>query len=235
MSERSMSADAVDAPDRAFLRVGGLAALALGLGYIAIFALYAQVGPPPSGDGESWLEYLSGTTALWWGILGLSVLTDLLFVPVALSLYLALKGLARNAMLLATAFVGLFVALDLAVTWSSYASLLTLSANYAATSDATLRAAYIAAAHGAAAVLTSRLFIVYAIGILSFAILAIGCVMLKGVFTRTTAYLAMLTSILGIPSLTGWGVAIILNAVCATAWLLLVGYGLCGLGAGSGH
>jgi hypothetical protein len=40
------------------------------------------------------------------------VLTDLLFVPVALSLYLALKGVNRNAMLVATAFLGLFIVLE---------------------------------------------------------------------------------------------------------------------------
>ena len=61
---------------------------------------------------------------MWWAILGLSVLTDLLLVPVALALYLALKGVDRDAMLVATAFIGLFVVLDLAVTWPNYASLI---------------------------------------------------------------------------------------------------------------
>ena len=68
---------------------------------------------------------------MWSGILGLSVVTDLLFVPVALSLYLALKEITRNAMLVATAFVGLFVVLGLAVTWSNYASLIVLSGDCA--------------------------------------------------------------------------------------------------------
>jgi hypothetical protein len=54
---------------------------------------------------------LSLEAAVWWVIVGLSVLTDLLYVPVALSLYLVLKGVNRNAMLIATAFVGLFIVL----------------------------------------------------------------------------------------------------------------------------
>jgi hypothetical protein len=81
-----------------------------------------------------------------WAILALSVLTDLLFVPVGLSLYLALKDLNRNAMLVATAFVELFVALDLAVTWSNYASLITLAGRYASATNDAQRAAYAAAA-----------------------------------------------------------------------------------------
>jgi len=53
--------------------------------------------------------YFAGKTTVWWAILGLSVATDVLYIPVALSLYFALKDVNRNAMFVATAFVGLFV------------------------------------------------------------------------------------------------------------------------------
>ena len=76
--------------------------------------------------------------------------------------------------------------------------------------------AYVAAASYASAMLTSRLLVVYAIAILSSASLMIGTVMLKGVFNRPTAYLGIATGILGIVAIGGFGVAIILNAVCAT-------------------
>ncbi len=221
-----MAATAVDPDGKWLYRVGGVSALVLGMAYIVIFPLYAHVGAPPSGDGEAWLKYFAGKTTVWWAILGLSVLTDFLYVPVALSLYLALKGVHRNAMLLATALVGLFVVLDLAVTWSAFASLLTLSGHYAAASNDVQRAAYVAAAHGASAVLTSPLEVVYAIVVLSSGILMIGFVMLKGVFSRTTAYLGVLTGILGIVSIAGLSVTIIMNAVLATVWLLFVGYRL---------
>src|ERR1022692_3051513 len=126
--EKSMRVETtIDVVDqKRWYRVGGLAALVLGICYVAIIPLYAHVGVPPNGGGEAWFKYLSGKTTFWWTILGLSVFTDFLFVPVALALYLALKGVNRNAMLLATAFVGLFVVLDLAITWSHYASILTL-------------------------------------------------------------------------------------------------------------
>jgi hypothetical protein len=222
--------DAVGRDEKWLYRVGGLSALALGVAYVAIFPLYARVGAPPTGDGEAWLAYLAGKTAVWWVILGLSVLTDFLFVPVGLALYFALKRIDRQAMLLATAFVGLFVVLDLAVTWTSYASLLSLSRRHSSATSDVQRAAYVAAADAASAVLTSPLEVVYAIVTLSSAILVIGLVMRKGLFGRGTAWLGVVTGVLGILSLAGLAVTIILNALCATVWLFLVGVRLYRLG-----
>jgi hypothetical protein len=156
-------------------------------------------------------------------------MTDFLFVPVAWALYLALKDAGRNAMLLATVFVGLFVVLDLAVTWSHYASILVLYAEYTAASDEVLRMGYLAAANYGSAMLTSRLEIVYSIVTLSFGILVTGFVMLRGIFNKITAYLGLATGILGFAAPTRVSVVIIGNALCATAWLFLVGYRLCQL------
>jgi hypothetical protein len=172
------------------------------------------------------VKYLPGKTAFWWTILGLSVFTDFAFVPVALALYLALKGVNRNAMLLATAFVGLFVVLDLAITWSHYASILTLYNAYSKAADDANRAGYVAAANYASAILSSPLEIVYAIVTLSSGILVAGFVMQRGPFSKVTAYLGLATGFLGIASLTGLGPIIIGNALFATAWLFFVGHRL---------
>ena len=225
MSVEKAMVDSGDVDQKQWYRVGGIAALVLAVAYIIIVPLYARVGAPPTG-GEAWFHYLPGKTTIWWAILGLSVLTDLLFVPVALALYLALKEINKNAMLLATAFVGLFVVLDLAVTWTHYASILVLYSNYSRAADDVQRAGYIAAANYASAVLASPLEIVYAIVTLSFGILVIGFVMLRGVFNKITAYLGVATGILGIVSLAGFSLTIIMNALFATAWVLLVGYRL---------
>jgi hypothetical protein len=225
MGADAETSNAADPDSRWLYRVGGISALVLGAAYIAIIPLFAQVGGPPS-SGEAWLKYLSGKIPVWWAILGLSVLTDLLFVPVALALYLALKRVHRGAMLVATVFVGLFVVLDLAVTWTSFAALLTLGRDYAAAADDVQRAAYVAAANYPSAVLASPLEVVYAIVILSFAILVIGIVMWKGSFSRATALLGVITGILGIASLTRVTAIIIANALFATAWVLFVGYRL---------
>lgn len=235
MSAKTMSVNAVDPEGTGLYRVGGISALLLGLAYIATIPLYASVGAPPSG-GEARLHYLVGKTTVWWAILGLSVLTDVLFVPVALALYLALKGVNRNAMLIATAFVGLFVVLDLAVTWPNYAALISLSGNYAAATTAAERAIYVAAANYASAVLTSSLEAIYSILVLSLGILLVGLVMLKGIFGKSTAYVGVLTGILGIVAAVGpffvsaLSVTIIMTAVLTTAWVLLVGFRLYRLG-----
>jgi hypothetical protein len=225
MRVEKTTVDAVGVDQKQWYRVWGVAALVLGIGYIIIFPLYAYVGAPPNG-GEAWFKYLPGKTTVWWTILGLSVFTDFLFVPVAIALYLALKGVNRNVMLLATAFVGLFVVLDLAVTWSHYASILTLYRDYSTATDDTHRAGYVAAANYASAMLTSPLEIVYAIVTLSSGILLTGFVMLRGAFNKITAYLGLATGILGIVSPTGLSMTIIGNALFATAWLFFVGYRL---------
>ncbi len=235
MSAQKMMVHAVDPDGKWLYRVGGISALILAIAYIITIPLYVYVGAPPSG-GEARLKYLALNTTVWWAILGLSVLTDFLFVPVALSLYLALKGVNRNAMLVATAFVGLFIVLDLAVTWSNYASLITLSGNYAAATNDAQRAAYVAAASYPSAVLASSLEAVYSIMVLSFGILMIGLVMLKGIFRKSTAYLGLVTGILGIVSVAGpffvstLSVTIIITSVLTTVWVLFVGYRLYRLG-----
>jgi hypothetical protein len=54
--------------------------------YIIIIALYTLAGTPPVG-GEAWLSYLAGKPTLWWAIIGISLLTNFCYLPVALSLY----------------------------------------------------------------------------------------------------------------------------------------------------
>jgi hypothetical protein len=220
-----MRLHAVHSDDKWLHRAGVAAALAIAVAYIVIILLYARVGAPPVG-GEAWLQYLVGKTTEWWAIVVISVLTNFLYVPVALSLYAALKQINRNAMLIAVAFVGLFVALELAVNWSSYAALIMLSGDYAAATNDGQRSVFVAAANYPSAVIASPLASVYAIGTLSFGFLLIGFVMLKSAFRKLTAYTAILTGVLGIAAVAGIGMAVILNAVGATLWLFFVAHRL---------
>ena len=226
MKTEELAIDATAAQNNKFwYRVSSIAAIVLGIGYILIIPLYAHVGAPPSG-AEAWFNYLPGKTTIWWAILALSVFTDFLYVPIALVLYLALEKVNRGAMLLATAFIGLFVALDLAITWSHYASMLVLYGQYSAATTDLQRAGYLAAANYGAAVLSSRLEVVIAIVTPSFGILVTGLVMLRGVFDKFTAWLAVVVGVLGIATLTGLGMAIYGNALLFTVWLFFVAYRL---------
>ena len=70
------------------------------MGYVAIITLYVPMGAPPHGP-EARMGQIAENTRAWWAILGLSVVTDVLFLPLAMSLYAALRQFHRNAMLLA--------------------------------------------------------------------------------------------------------------------------------------
>jgi hypothetical protein len=101
-----------------------------------------------------------------------------------------------------------------------------LYSNYLAATSDIQRESYLAAANYGSAVLTSRLEVVYAIVTLSTGILITGFVMLKGVFDKISAYLALATGIFGIASLTGLSLTIYGNALLATIWLFFVSYRL---------
>lgn len=216
--------------------LGGISAIALGLSYLAITALYGLAGAVPSGGGAQWLDYLSGKTATWWGIVGLSVLTDVLFVPVLAALYVALRTVNRNALLAGVGLVGLFVVLDLAVTWPNYAALIALSSDPAAATDEAQRAADVAAAGYPASVLGSTLLGVYAILVPAVGIGMIGVVMLGRTFGRAAAYAGVLVGVLGIVAVVGpilWsplGAVAIPASVLTTVWVLLVGCQLLAIG-----
>ena len=225
MSAGDAVGNTVSANRRQWYRRGGVAALVIALGYAAIIPLFAHVGAPPTG-GEGFFNYLPGKTTIWWWILGLSVLTDLLYIPLALALYIALKQGNKYLMALAAIFMGMFVILDLAMTQGHYASILTLFHNYSLATDNAHRAAYLAAAEYAAAVLATPMEIVYAIVMPSIGTLLTGIVMLKSEFGKVAAYLALITGVLGVISLTGWFPVIMGNALFATLWFFVVGYKL---------
>ena len=234
MRVRNMMVNAVDPDGKWMYRAGGISAIVLGIAYIVIIGLYVPMGAPPSG-AEARLTYVAGNTTLWWAILGLSVLTDFLFIPIALALYLALKEINRNAMLVATACVGLFVVLDLALTWTNYALVITLSGSYAAAMNDAQRAAIIAAAYYPSAVIESIILFVYNTLTLSVGILLTGLVMLKGIFRKSTAYLGVVTGVLGIAAVAGslfvdTTSVTIIASVMTTVWVFFAGYGLYRLG-----
>lgn len=209
-------------------RAGGVSALVLGISYLIITALYV-LGGVLSGGAEEWLGHLTGHTNEWWAILYLSVGTDILFFPVAWSLYVSLKRLDQNALPAGVGFLMLFAVLDLAVTWPNYASLIGLSGQYAAAVDGVQRAAVVTAAASAFEVLSSGLFGVYTILVPSLGILLLGIVMRKGVFGRLTACLGIATGILGIVSAVGpffvpsLGMAAVATSVLTLVWVFLVG------------
>jgi hypothetical protein len=117
MSSEKIKANEDSTDRKSLYALGGICAIVIGISYIIITALYVLTGAPPSG-GEAKLAYFAGKTTAWWAIVLLSVLTDFLFLPVALSLYVLLKKVNRTAMMVGSGFLGLFAVLDLVITWA---------------------------------------------------------------------------------------------------------------------
>lgn len=235
MEAQNLMVNSVDPQWKGIYRLGALAAFALVIGYIFIIMLYIPVFPFPD-EGQAMLEYLNGKTAVWWAIIGVSALTDFLYALIAFSLYQALKGINRPTMVVATGLKWLFVVLELAITWPNYAVLFTSSYGYAAATTDIQRTAYIASANYATTVINSTLMAVYAILIPALGTLLIGLVMRKGIFNKVTAYLGVITGILGVVSVVGplfisaLEPTIILTSLLTAVWFLLVGLRLFKLG-----
>ncbi len=210
-----------------YYRVAGICSILFAVAYIAIIALYIPVGRP--NGAEQWLANMAANTTQWSAIIWLSVATDFLLVPIALALYLALRNFNRNAMLLASAFYGLFVFLDLALTWINIGSLYTFAAQYAA-ADMPKKTILLTAALYPSAVIESNLVFVYNSLTLALAILLTGFVLLQGTLGKSTAYVGLVTGILGIFAVAASfvsesvsSIAIILTSVLTLVWFLMVG------------
>ena len=227
----------VDPDGKWIYRVGGLSGLLLGIGYfltIPVTILYAGGFPPPGVEAQ--LAFFAEHAPGWWAITGLMVITDLLCVPFFLALYQVLKGINKTMMLLAIACAGLFVALDLAVTWTSFPALIILGGNYvAATSDAQ-RALIIAAAGYPSTMIEFPLGGIYATFMPALGTLLASLVMRKGIFNKVLAYLGVIVGISGILA----GIVPIfisdletfqyINAMLAMIWFFFAGLKLYKLG-----
>ena len=226
MSMQDKLVNEVDPNGKLLYRIGGISAIVFVIAYFAIIVLYVPVGKP--SGAEAWLVSMARNTSTWWAILALSVLTDFLLIPIALALYSVLKGIYKNAILAALVLIGLFVILDLALTWTNYAALIAISSSYAAAANDTQKTIFITAAIYPSSVVDSNILFVYNSLTLAIGIFLTGLVMLKGIFSKLTAYLGLATGILGIVAVAGsfFGVLsamIILVSILTMLWVFLVG------------
>jgi hypothetical protein len=227
------SAETVDPSWKGLYMWGGVSMLAVGVIYFIGIAMAFGLGSPPSG-GEAVLKWFSGQTTFAYTLYGLFILTDILLVPVVPALYLALKGINRNAMLAATGFGGLSLVLDLGVTLITWVALITLSQNYAAATSDAQRAAYVATADYAVAIVAVSAPVFSAVTS-SIQALITSLVMRKGIFNKATAYLGIAVSIFGfvygisvfVPALATF---LVIWGILIGIWFLLAGFRLYRLG-----
>ncbi len=191
-----MTEQMVDATWKGLYMAGGIAFMITGILYIIGTILFASLGGFPA-SGQAALTAIPGVKLQAQATTTIFALSDFLLIPAVLALYLSLTGVRKTYALLATALVGLFIVIDLGVNTVNFFNLIALSDKYAAATADGQRAAIIAAAD-----LTLNTI---AVGITmatvaSVGILIYGLAMLKGVFNKATAYLAIAAGIVGIIS-----------------------------------
>lgn len=189
-------ASRIDPSWKGVYRVGGIGLLLFGLIYLIEMTLNSFWGIPGATDSMQYLQSLAAHPHQAQVEYGLYSLADFLLVPGVLALYLALKRIAKNPMLIATGLMAVFVVLDLAITEANSLTIVALTQHAAAATSATAREAYLAAALYALPTVALATF--YSWVISSGGVLIISIVMLKGVFTRLTAYLGIVAGILGV-------------------------------------
>jgi len=217
----------VDSTWKDVYKVGGVCMILAGLIYIIATALNFVLGAQ-AGDNAAFLNSLAGNPTVAYVIFGLLFISDILMLPVLLALYLALKHINKNAMLIAAMLLFMFAILDLTFQFNGLI-LTTLAQHSASATSDILKAAYTAAAYyGLAALPLSwiSLWIVFGLGLLIASV-----VMLKGVFGKVTAYLGVITGIgsliagfsMIIPIL---GIVVVLMLVIGGIWYIIVGFKL---------
>lgn len=175
--------------------VGGICMVLAGIAILGVAFLSIVIGPPPSG-GEEYLSALARHTLLAEVNFGLFAFADFMLLLGTMAVYLSLKHIARNAMLVAAALLVLFVLLDLAITELNSLALVALTQHYASATTDALRSAYVAAADYALATLPIGTFMSYFVS--SVGLLIASVVMLRGVFSKPTAFAGIVASVTGI-------------------------------------
>lgn len=145
MINKSLSVSTNDLNKSRLLLIGAISGIAIGIGYIIITIAYTQAGFPLPTDALSWVNYLSGNYNLWWTIIWLSIITNLLYLPYAYTLFELLKINHSVKLLISLILFTLFVFLELSITWSKYPSLLDLVSKYHSVSDGEMKLIYLAA------------------------------------------------------------------------------------------
>jgi hypothetical protein len=208
-------------------RVASLSAIGIAVGYTAIVAAYSIAGQRPA-DGQAWLLLLARFPTAWWTIIVLSIITDLLFLPVMAALHRALGGRSEAILRWGIALVLVFVLVDLAFTWPAFLSLMRASVRPGPES--------LSAADRAAAVIASPWLAIFIILVPGIGILLISLAMVGGAFGRATVVTGIATGILAAGAVMGplfadaLGLLAVPASILTLVWCLLVGLDLRRLG-----
>jgi hypothetical protein len=185
-------------------RVVGYSGIAIAIGYFFITIGFVMSGTPLPTNSTAWVTYLEGKNAIWWGIIWLSIITDILYLPVAYGLYEYLKKTNRGFILISGVLFTLFVFLELAITWSNYPTLLKLVNEYNLATSDMQRTFYLSAIEFASTEFQTPITAFYTIFIPSLATILSSFVMLKSKrFGNLIPYIGFISGICNALSVIG--------------------------------
>ena len=218
----------IDPTWRGIYKLGGIFMVGFGLIYIVASFLNFTLAVPPS-DSIAFFNSLVLHPTLARAIYILYSVSNFLLIFAAVALYLVLKQVNKNAMLVATSLLFLFLIMDLVLTEFNSLTLVTLAEHYTSATVDVQRLAYMAAADYALATIPIATFYSWVVGSLGFLIASL--VMLNGIFGKKTAYLGIVVNTAGI--IGGFyifvpGLTILLTPILIVwgFWLSLVGFRL---------
>lgn len=226
--ETAPAAHAADRSWRDLYRAGGLAALLAALIYIAALVVLVVTPPVPAAGGDAILQYIAAHRSVYILEQVLWLAPSVLLVVTFLALFVALMDVNRSYAAIGGVLGIASWALTLIypATGGGAPALVYLSDHYMAAADAIQRAAFAAAAEGFVAQNVTPV----AAGILEpIGILIMSLVMLRGVFSRSLAYLGIATGAIGIVSESlrpVLGVGYIFYGLLLLVWFIAIGWGL---------
>ncbi len=190
-----------DSPRKGMRRAGGVALLTVAGLFLLLILLalalgpsFAELAPSATVTGPT-LVGLAARSSVAWANYAAGLLSDLILLPAVLILYLALRRVDRDTMLLATGFFLLYILLDVVVTGLGFAGLILVSENYAASSGATQAADVVVATylHGIIAVGQP-----VSSGVLSVGVVLTTRVLRSGVFGTGVVYVGVAAGVVGL-------------------------------------
>jgi hypothetical protein len=174
-------------------RISSISAFVFFIGYILTILIYTQMGVPPKETG-AWLSFVGNNINSWWLILIIMVITDIILLPIMLSLYQELKDYNKYPVAFGTLLIFIFVILDLTITWPNYAFLIDLSNDFNA--NETIKENLINLTRFSVFTVNSTLLSFYIIVLPAIGIILISISMNKGGFSNTSVIIGLLSGLM---------------------------------------
>ena len=189
---------------RQLFLIAGYSGILIAIGYIFLPIAFAVSGFPLPTEASKWITYLTGKTNIWWGIIWLSIITNILYLPFAHGLYELFKKSHRVHVMISELLFALFVFLELSITWTNYPTIIELSQKYALSSSETQRLMILSAIEFASTSFQTPVTAFYTIVIPSLATILASYVMFKYKdFGKIIPFIGFISGICNIISV--WG------------------------------